>query len=39
MTSKIAKLFVVLGFVAATSFITSGLSDKAQKSSLAVMAG
>jgi hypothetical protein len=39
VANKVAKLFVVLGFVIATSVLASVLSDNAQKSGLAIMAG
>jgi len=37
--NKVAKLLIVLGCVLATSVLASVLSNNAQKSSLAVMAG
>jgi hypothetical protein len=39
LTSRVGKLFLVLAFVVPTSILASVLSDNAQKSSLAVMAG
>ena len=39
LTNKVAKLLLVLGCVLITSVLASVLSNNAQKSSLAVMAG
>jgi hypothetical protein len=39
VANKVAKLVIVLGFVMATSVLASVLSDNAQKSGLAIMAG
>lgn len=39
VANKVAKLLIVLGFVMATSVLASVLSDNAQKSGLAIMAG
>jgi len=39
VANKVAKLFIVLGFVMVTSVLASVLSDNAQKSGLAIMAG
>jgi hypothetical protein len=39
ITSKIGKLVLVLGCVLLASFVSSVLSDKVEKSNLALMAG
>jgi hypothetical protein len=39
VTNRIAKLFLVLGCVLLASFVSSVLSDKVQKSNLAIVAG